>query len=805
MNKNWKTYLNNLQNKIMKKIHTLFFILSVLSMSVKAQIPNFSWATQAGSTLDDYANSVYTDISGNVYTTGTFQGTVDFDPSAATFNMTALGSWDIFVTKLDANGNLVWAKQLGGTQIDRGRSIAVDGFNNVYITGSFFATADFDPGAGTFNMNSIGGNDIFICKLDASGNFVWAKQMGSVFDDEGLSLTVNSTGVVYTTGDYNSTVDFDPGAGTYTLASNGSTDVFVSKLDANGNFLFAKSVGGTGADVGYAIKTDGGGNIVYAGYFTGTVDMDPGNGSYTLAVFGGGSYDAFVNKLDGAGNFSWSKQLGGTGYDASYAIATDFFNAIYITGTFVGTADFDPGAGTYTLTANGPGDVFICKLDVSGNFVWTKSFGGGGGDIGSGISVNNSGVYTTGSFGFTTDFDPGPGTFTITSNGVYDAFVSKLDAAGNFLFAAAIGGTGDDAGNSISADPSNNIYLCGKFENTVDFNPTAVTSSLTSNGVADAFVTKWGQCIKPNAPTITTAPANLNVCVTGSTTINATSTGSITWYTSPTGTTSVGTGGSYTTPILTVTTTYYVEALTCAPSASRTIVTVTVSPQPTINVTITNSVICLGGYSKFIAGGALTYTWTGGISNGTNFTPTVTTMYTVTATSAMGCTNTAIAGVTVNPTPTITVVSTSSLLCIGESATLTAGGLPSYGWNTGDITSTIVISPTVTTVYNVSGNGTNGCFASFNFTQTVSPCIGIKEFSTSSEELLVYPNPTNGNFTITSKENMEFTIINELGQLVKIVSLTEANDHRIFVTDLPNGIYTLMNKTLQAKIVVIAP
>jgi hypothetical protein len=166
----------------MKKFfYVLLLLLAFIGCytPAKAQNLDFAWAKGIGATDgDDRAYSIAVDAAGNVYTTGYFEGTADFDPSAGVFNLTSAGSVDIFVSKLDASGNFVWAKAMGGTSIDQATSIAVDASNNVYTTGYFYNTADFDPSAGVANLTSAGSGDIFVSKLDASGNFVWAKAMG---------------------------------------------------------------------------------------------------------------------------------------------------------------------------------------------------------------------------------------------------------------------------------------------------------------------------------------------------------------------------------------------------------------------------------------------------------------------------------------------------------------------------------------------------------------------------------------------------------------------------------------------------
>ncbi|MBL8812686.1 MAG: hypothetical protein JNM43_21150 [Planctomycetaceae bacterium] len=139
---------------------------------------DFDSAVRFGSTGEDYGQAIATDASGNVYTTGAFEGTVDFDPGSGTANLTSSGGPDIFVCKLDSAGNFVWAKRMGGTFDERSKGIAVDRSGNVLTIGFFFGTADFDPGNGTTVLTSAGASDVFVSKLDSTGNFVWAKRWG---------------------------------------------------------------------------------------------------------------------------------------------------------------------------------------------------------------------------------------------------------------------------------------------------------------------------------------------------------------------------------------------------------------------------------------------------------------------------------------------------------------------------------------------------------------------------------------------------------------------------------------------------
>ena len=484
----------------------------------------FTWAKTIGGTLQDGNGSIAIDSSGNVYTTGFFQDTVDFDPGAGTSNLTSAGNLDIFISKLDTDGDFMWAKRLSGTDSEGGVSITVDSSGNVYTTGYFNSTVDFDPGAGTSNLTSAGNTDIFISKLDTDGDFVWAKRMGGTEDDRGASIAVDSSGNVYTTGPFYDTVDFDPGAGTSNLTAagvDGEGDFFISKLDTDGDFVWAKAMGGIIADESTSITIDTSGNVYTTGSFQDTVDFDPGAGTSNLTAAGvDGESDTFISKLDTDGDFVWAKAMGGISSEIGRSITTDPSGNVYTTGYFQATADFDPGAGTSNLTSAGDTDIFISKLDTAGDFVWVKRIGEVFNDSGTSITTDSSGnVYTIGYFRNTVDFDPGAGTSNLASVANGDFFISKLDTDGDFVWAKAMGGIGDEELIFITVDSSENVYAVGQFYDTVDFDPGAGTSNLISAGQGDVFISKLSAMVTTYSLTYT-AGANGTLTGTASQTIN---------------------------------------------------------------------------------------------------------------------------------------------------------------------------------------------------------------------------------------------------------------------------------------------
>ncbi|MDX2245824.1 MAG: T9SS type A sorting domain-containing protein [Bacteroidia bacterium] len=451
---------------------------------------NFLWAKSIGDSGDDGCNSIGLDVSGNIFITGSFQGTVDFDPDAGTSNLTAIGYYDVFVQKMDAGGNFLWAKAFGSQLDDRGFSLATDTSGNVYTTGIFQEIVDFDPGTGTNNLTPNGQHDIFVQKMDSGGNFLWVKSFGGENVEGVNDLVLDVSGNVYTTGSFGAVVDFDPGAGTSNLKATGDTDVFVQKVNAGGDFLWAKSFGGAIYDAGGLIAVDSSGNIYSTGQFQSTVDFNPSATVFNLQAKGIGS-DIFVQKMDAGGNFLWAKSFGGPEDDRSMAIALDASGNVYTTGTFQGAADFDPGTGTSTLTANGNADIFIHKLDADGNFVWAKSFGGSSNDTVSSLAIDESdNIYTGGAFQGTVDFDPGAGTSNFTANGNRDAFVQKMNTNGDFLWARSFGGSADEGVSALATDGAGQVYTAGSFGATVDFDPGAGTSSLTAMGTTDIYIQK---------------------------------------------------------------------------------------------------------------------------------------------------------------------------------------------------------------------------------------------------------------------------------------------------------------------------
>jgi hypothetical protein len=232
----FQTLFLQLQTSALMKKYLLVFISMILSLNLLAQ--DFGWAIKQSGNDNEAVYQIAEDGFGNIYELGNFWGTVDFDPSAAVYNLTSAGVTDNFICKLDAAGNLLWAKKFGGTNYDYAENIAATPSGDLYVAGRFQLTVDFDPSASTYNLTSSGSDDAFIASYNSNGEFKWALKVGSTGVDyvEGM---VEVGGNLYATGYFQGTVDFDPGAGVYNLTATGPDAAFFLKLDTAGKFVWA--------------------------------------------------------------------------------------------------------------------------------------------------------------------------------------------------------------------------------------------------------------------------------------------------------------------------------------------------------------------------------------------------------------------------------------------------------------------------------------------------------------------------------------------------------------------------------------
>ena len=256
---------------------------------------NTSWVRHMGGPSDEVAYDVAVDASGNAYTTGKFALTTDFDRDGSAANRTSQGGDDIFVAKHTQSGSLAWVHGIGGSSSEQGWAVAVDQDQNVFATGSFRNTVDFNPQSGEASVTSEGSADTFVLKLDTNGGFGWVHQIGGASGSAGYDIYADRSQGVYVTGYFEGTADFDTTESGYERTSVGQADIFVAKLESSGGFGWAQSMGGGATDQGKGIAVDSVGSVYTTGHFNGKADFDPGNGTAELTSVG--SSDVFLSQL----------------------------------------------------------------------------------------------------------------------------------------------------------------------------------------------------------------------------------------------------------------------------------------------------------------------------------------------------------------------------------------------------------------------------------------------------------------------------------------------------------------------------
>ena len=390
-------------------------------------------------------------------------------------------------------------------------SIAVDTGGNTYSSGSFIGTAVFGSGSATTTLTSKGQRDAFVAKHDALGNLVWVKTFGGPLNDQVKDVTVDRYGNVVMAGEFYGSVDFDPGVGVDSLTALANTGPSTSwdwlgavvwKLNSDGNYLWAKAYDGPLFDTGVSVAVDGDGNIAFSGVVAGTIDLDPSPDRTLAPSPFGGMGDIFVSVFTPSGVLKWANRIGSSGYEVGESVAFDSTGALYVSGSFQRTTDFDPGDGMESLTAVGtdsnPTDMYISKFDNNGAFQWVRQYKGyGTGDGSAVVSVDsNNSIYVSGNFNgqliFYTDQNK-QDTFTVTSVGTRDSFISRWTSSGTHLWTKAFGGSGGAAyGGGTAIEGNGDIFFIGSESGTVVFEPGIEGFNLTSNslGYTDIFISK---------------------------------------------------------------------------------------------------------------------------------------------------------------------------------------------------------------------------------------------------------------------------------------------------------------------------
>lgn len=652
--------------------------------------------------------------------------------------------------------SFAWAKQLmGAATLDTSivQTLTADTFGNVYIAGRFKGTVDFDPGPGVYNLGTLNppynNYGLFIEKLSPTGDLIWVKDIVTVAGpDRMVDIKLDPAGNIIVIGEFTGIVDFDPGPGTVYLDNNAHGHVFILKLDNNGNYIAHGQV----FDFINSLAVDRTGNIIIVGLFSGIKDIDPGPGVYNGIA---NNIGTFVEQLSPSLSLNWVATLDNTYNNPTFgeidfaSVTTDSSGEVYVTGTILGPADFAPGSEVANGSPTNGRAIYVWKLSASGSLKWFQLFnriGNIGGGVSYSIAANNDGVYTVGQIGELNDFDPGPGQYLLGAAGVVRSYISKLDTAGNFLWAKEFDSSTiwqvalDDSGNVCTAgtyagatdfDPGpatstqaccggdilklsstaifksvypiikannatrlnpyalfagkeKNIYLGGEFTGIADFNGSAAINNMTPVGGINGFILKLGYCTQ--APGIGTLTGNDTVCAYGQQTYtvpsNSPNVNSFQW-TYPSGWTGLASGNN----------------LAVAPTGSGTI--------------------------------------------------------TVQAVNNCGLSPVRSMNIVVNPLPVITIVQNGNILS-------TPGNYITYQWYRNNApmpgaTNSIYNIPSVGSFYLIAMDS-NGC----SDTSNTLLITGISDVVNTVSPPLVYPNPSTGEVYVTHIRDIDELVVTDV-------------------------------------------
>lgn len=652
-----------------------------------------------------------------------------------------------------------WARQITSEGFDECLDLTTDASGNVYATGQIEFIANFNG----LLLEAAGVHDIFVAKYDSSGNLLWAKRAGGKGGDKGQSITVDGSGNVFIVGEIDDTSYFD----TIQVVPREKNNLFVAKYNSIGEAQWVRHIESDSLNTrGYGIACDDQGNV----YACGAMQYNAYyNGNLLLTSYG--EYDGILLKFDSNGNFKWIKQLGGNDIDKANGIAIKGKD-LYVTGRFEGNADFSPST---SLTSYGDADFFIAKYDTAGAFKWARKGGDTDDDSGYDITINiNGDIVCTGDFTGQGQF----GSHTVFSNGLADMFLVAYNSTGSALWAVKGGGSENDIGRNITHDDNGNLYVGGDYADVGYFPPFQAVS----NGFADVFLISYdslgstGRFLKSYGGSINDRGRGVSVDPRGNIYFSGEFNDSIDFG-------NIHMVGDTNLDIFIL---QLRDQLICS-----------------ANAVVTGSVLCPGSCDGSLnatsTGSApFTYQWS---TNPPQYSASITGLcagnYSVTISDANSCIGTATIYLTDPDSIRFsgsTITNSSCTGCNNGAITLNnIGGTPpySYLWSDGNTNpSRTGLSPGL---YNVCVTDDNNCSSCYSFTVSEPPS-GISTVD-NSNSLLVFPNPSKGNFRIlTGKDistvNLKLNIYSVTGAIIKSVSMKE-NSSGIHVNDLATGFYLL--------------
>jgi|GEM_PF-3255089 len=453
-----------------------------------------------GASHNDAAVSIVDDNFGNTYVLGFFSGSVDFDFSSGSFvPIESNGnSIDVFLAKLNANGDCLWAKNIGGEDNEIPRKMVIDDDGNIYITGYFSGETDLDPASTEAIFGTPGGKAAFVAKYNFDGAYIWGNAMEVTNFIDGEAVGVDHEGNVITSGWFSGNLNFDSSTNADDLASPSGVNMYLAKYNAGGDFLWSKQ--STGKAQPEALAIDKNNNIYVGGIFSDATDFDPSSNNAIIQDFG--DQDIFIAKYTPNGDYVMAKAIGGISSDYLQDIVVDGNMDIYITGDIHGPADFDPSQATVSVNVPPGYNTFLAKYDSIGNYIWVSTFNNVNG-YGHGLTLDEFGyIYML------SDINTGQGPITISTTphiitvqgSGYGTLLSKFSPDGTCLHAKTLSTSLPSNVMTYSIDylrlnlsSDNTLSISGTISGKYDFDPSS-DSSIIITEERDGFAGKYKLC-----------------------------------------------------------------------------------------------------------------------------------------------------------------------------------------------------------------------------------------------------------------------------------------------------------------------
>lgn len=759
------------------------------------------WIRQGGGSQDDEGYAVAVN-STRVFVTGYFTNSASFSGIPTGSNQS---NENAFFVCYDLSGNAQWEADAGDGVATYGRGIAADN-NKIYIVGDFKGAT-----LGIYKYNFIGvldwtlantnpsKEDIFLLSLSVNGPFSWADSAGSSGSDYGRDIVQNANGI-FVTGSTSSNATF-PGYSSNPVAAGAQgLDFFVAQFDkTSGNANWVRSEQGPNDEEGTSITSDTANTICVSGYFKSSLSF---NGGPTIVSTG--NQEIFVANYSTTG-FNWVKQAGANGNDIPHGISANSFGDVYVGGEYENNAAFDSNI----LTSDSPPNIFIAKigcLPLSYDTILSPPQT----VCSSQIPNTLNGSTPTGStppYTYLWQQSPNNSTWSPASGTNNAQNYSPPALAANTYYRRLVSTSGNCAGSLtstsvlISVDQAPTLANAGS-DQTLCRNTATLTANNPGTGTGTwSLISGTGTITSVNSPstTLTSLGTGINsfvwsisngVCPASTDTVKikvnptpsvtANTTGSV--VCAGTNVTLTGSGansytwtGGVTNGVAfapSSTQTYSVTGTDINGCSNTATITVTVNSLPAVTANASSTAVCNGQSITLTGGGANTYTWSSGVTNGIAFTPSSTQTYTVNGTDLNGCVNSATKTITVNSLPTVTANATATVICNGQTVTLTGGGANTYTWTNG-VTNGTAFTPTSTQTYTVTGTDINGCTGSAVKTVTVNPTPSVTANATAT----VVCNGTNVTLTGAGANTYSWT-----GGIINGVPFTPSSTQTYTVT-----------------------